>query len=63
MKKRRPDFKEERNEKMYRAKTEGGLSYNDIAKNPNYNPKGLTVQRVEAIVKDWAERLEKEKRS
>lgn len=60
IKKPRADFKRDRNEKIALAKLEGGLSYSEIEKNPNYNPDNLTVQRLQQIVKDWVERTQKE---
>ena len=56
--KTRFDFKKDRNEAIARAKLEAGLSYSDIQKNPNFNPDGLTVQRLHQIVKDWEKRSE-----
>jgi hypothetical protein len=53
MNRRRPDYRKDRAERLAKAKLEGGLSYTEIALNPNLNPERITPQRIQQIIKDW----------
>lgn len=49
----RSDYARERNGNFYKLKEKAGLSYNEIASSPEYNPNGLSVQRIQQIVKEY----------
>lgn len=52
-----PRFREERNKVFYELFVEGNLTLGEIARNPEYNPTGISKQRIHKIIQGYPERM------